>query len=152
MQPTCDPINFMLAKQKPQLQSFCVVRGSPSMNLNLGLYAKQVATRERILLLCTYQIAQAFFFHHWDRAVEIYKCFVSKHKALWKTHEAVVTYPHLSMWIGSAHMVLARFDPRYVSKARRFLRELGRAAANGNPDALILRPVLNGKKLVACYI
>jgi hypothetical protein len=49
-------------------------------------------------------------------------------------------------------MVLARFDPRYVSKARRFLRELGRAAANGNPDALILRPVLNGKKLVACYI
>jgi hypothetical protein len=45
-------------------------------------------------------------------------------------------------------MVLARFDSRYISKARRFLRELGRAAATGNPDALILKTIVEAEYAV----
>ena len=45
-------------------------------------------------------------------------------------------------------MVLARLDSRYISKARQFRRELGRAGAAGNPDAVVLKKMLEAEYAV----
>jgi hypothetical protein len=98
-----------------------------------------------LVLLCTYQIAQAFFFHNWDRAVEIYERFTSKHKHLWKTTKANLIHVPLTMWIGSAYTVLARFNSLYIGKARRFLRTFLRKAAAGNPDGIVYTKMLEAE-------
>jgi len=77
--------------------------------------------------------------------VETYKCFTSKHKQLWNSLKAHGIFIHLSMWIGSAHLALARCDSFYINKARRFLREFERAVAAGNPDAGVLKKILDAQ-------
>jgi predicted ATPase len=67
-----------------------------------------------LVLLCTYQIAQAFFFHDWNRAVGIYNVLITKHKEQWKALGANMMFNYLSMWIGISHILLARFDSRYI--------------------------------------
>jgi predicted ATPase len=98
-----------------------------------------------LVLLWTYQIAQAFFFHKWDRAVEIYERLTTVHKNQWKTTKANVVHVPLTMWIGSAYMILARFNSLYISKARRLLRNCRRVAAAGNPDAIVYTKMLEAE-------
>ena len=101
-----------------------------------------------LVLLCTYQIAQAFFFHNWERAVEIYRLVSSKHKELWKKSKANVINLPVTMWIGSAYIIWARFNPLYMSRARRFVREFRRIGAAGNPDAIVYMKMLEAEYAV----
>ena len=101
-----------------------------------------------LVLLCTFQIAQAFFFHNWDRAVEVYEGFTSKHKRLWNTTKANLMHVPLTMWVGSAYMVLARYNDMYIGKARRFLRTFRRVAASGNPDGVVYGKILEAEYAV----
>ena len=54
-------------------------------------------------------------------------------------------YMPLTMWVGSAYIVLARFDSFYIGKARRYLREFRRKAAAGNPDGFVYMKMLEAE-------
>ena len=74
--------------------------------------------------------------------------FTSKYKQLWRATKSNLIHVPLTMWIGSAYMVLARFNSLYIGKARRFLRTFRRVAASGNPDGIVYTKMLEAEYAV----
>lgn len=98
-----------------------------------------------LILLYTFQIAQAFFFQNWSRGVEVYSDLKSKYRQLLQGNNSHFIRFAREMWAGSAYIAMARFRPGYLRKARRIMREVGRYAALGSPDGAVYLMMLEAE-------
>ena len=98
-----------------------------------------------LILLGTYQIAQAFLFQNWSRAVEIYEHLNSKHRKLLRGDNSHFMRFAREMWAGTAYLAMARFRPGYLRQGRRIMRKVGRYAALGSPDGAVYLTMLEAE-------
>jgi TPR repeat protein len=98
-----------------------------------------------LIILCTFQIAQAFFFQNWSRGVEVYDDLKSKYRQLLLGNNSHFIRFARDMWAGTAYLAMARFRPGYLRKARRIMREVGKYAALGSPDGAVYLKMLEAE-------
>jgi histidine kinase len=127
---TCNPYN---------------VSGTIMDDITFAVECEASGNNRALVLLCTYQIAQAFLFQNWSTGVEVHEHLNSKYRQLLRGSNSHFLRFAREMWAGTAYLAMARFRPGYIRKARKIMREVGRYAALGSPDGVVYMTMLEAE-------